>query len=40
MAIMSPGPTGKGQVRWAMRWKTALNTFDITFDGRLPAVRQ
>jgi hypothetical protein len=35
MAIMSLDPTGKGQARWTMRWKTALNAFDITFDGRL-----
>lgn len=34
-AIMSLDPTGKGQARWTMRWKTALNAFDITFDGRL-----
>jgi transposase-like protein len=40
MAIMSLDPTGKGQARWTMRWKTALNAFDITFDGRLPATRQ
>lgn len=25
MAIMSLDPTGKGQARWTMRWKTALN---------------
>jgi transposase-like protein len=36
MAIMSLGPTGKGQARWTMRWKTALNAFD----GRLTAARQ
>jgi hypothetical protein len=40
MAIMSLDPTGKGQARWTMRWKTALNAFDITFDGRLSATRQ
>ncbi|MCZ9348780.1 IS256 family transposase [Streptomyces mutabilis] len=40
MAIMSFDPTGKGQARWTMRWKTALNAFDITFDGRLSAARQ
>lgn len=38
MAIMSLDPTGKGQARWTMRWKTALNSFDITFDGRLSAA--
>jgi hypothetical protein len=31
MAIMSHDPTGEGQARWTMRWKTALNAFDITF---------
>lgn len=36
----SVDPTGKGQARWTMRWKTALNAFDITFDGRLTAARQ
>ncbi|URN13757.1 IS256 family transposase [Streptomyces radiopugnans] len=40
MAIMSLDTTGKGQARWTMRWKTALNAFDITFDGRLSAARQ
>ncbi len=40
MAIMSLDPTGKGQAPWTMRWKTALNAFDITFDGRLAVARQ
>ncbi|WP_407566523.1 IS256 family transposase [Streptomyces sp. 184] len=44
MAIMSLDPTGKGQARWTMRWKTALNAFDIAFDiafdGRLTAARR
>ncbi|HEY9368946.1 MAG TPA: hypothetical protein VIU94_10970, partial [Streptomyces sp.] len=49
-AITSLDPTGKwdrpvgpcrmGQARWTMRWKTALNAFDISFDGRLSAARQ
>jgi putative transposase len=39
-AIMSLDPTGKGQARWTMRWKTALNAFDIPFDGCLSAARQ
>lgn len=39
MAIMSLDHR-QGQARWTMRWKTALNTFDITFDGRLSAARQ
>ncbi|MYR84871.1 hypothetical protein GTY41_07885 [Streptomyces sp. SID685] len=40
MAIMSLDPTGRGQTPWTMRWKTALNAFGITFDGRLFAARQ
>jgi transposase-like protein len=28
------------QARWTLRWKTALNAFEITFDGRLSAARQ
>jgi len=39
MAVMSLDPTGKGQARWTSRWKTALNAFDITFDGRLSTAR-
>jgi putative transposase len=39
LAIMSLDPTGKGQRRWSNRWKAALNAFEITFDGRLSAVR-
>jgi len=40
MAIMSLDPTGNGQRRWCMRWKPALNAFDIAFDGRLSAARK
>lgn len=40
MAIMSRDPTGRGHARWTMRWKTALNAFDITFDDLLSAARQ
>lgn len=39
MAIMSLDPTGKGQARWTMCWKTALNAFGIAFDGRFSAAR-
>ncbi|MEV0202378.1 IS256 family transposase [Nonomuraea sp. NPDC050691] len=40
MAIMSLDPTGKGRKRWITRWKAALNTFAITFEGRLtPTTR-
>ncbi len=40
MAITSLDPTGKDHACWTMRWKTALNAFDITFDGSLSAARQ
>ena len=40
MAIMSLDPTGHGQRRWMMRWKPALNAFEMTFDGRLTAGRK
>jgi putative transposase len=32
-------PTGQGRRRWAIRWKPALNAFDLAFDGRLTAGR-
>jgi putative transposase len=38
LAIMSLDPTGTGQKRWMMRWKPALNAFDLAFDGRLTAA--
>lgn len=39
LAITALDPTGKGRVRWARRWKPALNAFELTFEGRLtPAV--
>lgn len=37
MAVMSLDPTGSGRKRWTMRWKPALQAFDIAFDGRLTA---
>jgi transposase-like protein len=40
MAIMSLDPTGTGRRRWAIRWRPALNAFDIAFDGRLSAGRR
>jgi len=40
LAIMSLDPTGAGQRRWSMRWKPAMNAFDIAFDGRLSAGRK
>jgi len=38
MALMGLDPTGRGRGRWTMRWKAALNAFDVTFDGRLSAA--
>ncbi|WP_203831396.1 IS256 family transposase [Actinoplanes palleronii] len=39
LTVMGLDPTGKGQKRWSNRWKAALNAFEITFDGRLSALR-
>jgi hypothetical protein len=33
---MSLDPTGTGRRRWSMRWKPALNAFDIAFDIAYP----
>jgi len=40
MAVMSLDPTGQGRKRWTLRWKPALQAFDITFDGRLSIGRR
>jgi len=40
LAITSLDPTGTGRKRWTMRWKAALNAFDMAFDGRLAAGRK
>jgi hypothetical protein len=40
MAIMSLDPTGTGRSRWMMRWKPALNAFEIAFEGRPAAGRK
>jgi transposase-like protein len=40
LTTMSLDPTGRGRIRWSNRWKTALNAFEITFDGRLSAGRK
>ncbi|MGW4816323.1 IS256 family transposase [Kitasatospora cineracea] len=40
MAIMSLDPTGQGRKRWTMRWKPALQAFDIAFEGRLSVGRR
>ncbi|GAA1801560.1 hypothetical protein GCM10009735_37610 [Actinomadura chokoriensis] len=39
LAVMSMDPTGTGRKRWIMRWKAALNAFDIAFEGRLTTTR-
>jgi putative transposase len=39
MALMGLDPTGRGRGRWTMRWKAALNAFDVAFEGRLSAAR-
>ncbi|GAA5202451.1 IS256-like element IS1554 family transposase [Rugosimonospora acidiphila] len=38
LVTRSLDPTGTGRVRWAMRWKPALNAFAITFSDRFPAA--
>jgi transposase-like protein len=40
LVTRSLDPTGKGRTRWSMRWKPALNAFDMAFDGRLSAGRK
>ncbi len=40
LAVMSLDPTGQGRKRWVIRWKGALNAFDVAFDGRLTAGRR
>jgi transposase-like protein len=40
MAVMSLDPTGTGRKRWMVRWKPALNAFEIAFDGRLAVGRK
>jgi putative transposase len=38
LVTRSLDPAGRGQARWAMRWKPALNAFAITFGDRFPAA--
>ena len=38
LAVMSLDPTGQGRRRWTMRWKPALNVFEMAFEGRLAAA--
>lgn len=39
LATLALDPTGRGRQRWNNRWKSALNEFDVLFDGRLTAGR-
>lgn len=39
LAVMSLDPTGQGRRRWTMRWKPAVNAFEMTFEGRLSPGR-
>jgi putative transposase len=38
LVTRSLDPTGKGQIRWTMRWKPVINAFAITFGDRFPAA--
>jgi len=38
LVTRSLDPTGRGGLRWTMRWKPALNAFAITFADRWPAA--
>ena len=38
LVTRSLDPTGKGQARWTVRWKPALNAFATTFADRWPAA--
>ncbi|MGH3426827.1 MAG: IS256 family transposase [Mycobacteriales bacterium] len=38
LVTRSLDPTGRGQTRWTMRWKPALNAFAITYADRWPAA--
>jgi len=40
LAVMSLDLTGQGRRRWTMRWKPALNAFEIAFEGRLTTTRK
>jgi transposase-like protein len=38
LVTRSLDPTGRGEARWTMRWKPALNAFATTFADRWPAA--
>jgi putative transposase len=35
VALMGLDPTGRGRGRWVIRWKPALNAFNVACEGRL-----
>jgi putative transposase len=35
LVVRSFDPTGRGRQRWTMRWKPALNAFNLMFEGRI-----
>ncbi|MFJ4007764.1 transposase [Streptomyces sp. NPDC090023] len=39
LATLAIDPTGRGRQRWNTHWKSALDEFDVLFDGRLTAAR-
>ena len=40
LVTRSLDPTGRGQARWTMRWKPALNVFATVFEGSWPTAEQ
>ncbi|PWJ25631.1 transposase-like protein [Branchiibius hedensis] len=40
LVTRSLDPTGRGQARWTMRWKPALNAFATVFEGRWPTAEK
>ncbi len=40
LVTRSLDPTGRGQARWTMRWKPALNVFATVFEGRWPTAEK
>lgn len=40
LVTRSLDPTGRGQARWTMRWKPALNVFATIFEGRWPTAEK
>ena len=38
MTAPQAAASGKGRVRWTMRWKPVINAFAITFGDRWPGA--